>query len=268
MNAKGVSTLKICEQKLNYLNYSSRTRDNYLSHIGRFLKSQEKSALHLNSQDFQSYLDSYKFTSVSQQNQVINAIRFLYKFGLDKKYDKVSFKRPKSEKKLPKVVDGEFIKSQLSKIENIKHRAILTLTYSVGLRVSEIVNLKIEDIDSKRMIIQIKNAKGRKDRLVPLSPNVLNLLRDYFKQYRPVEYLFNGQTTNQYSIGSCQQIYKKYIDVNSSIHTLRHSSFTNLLENGTDLRTIQKIAGHSNVKTTEIYTHVSNQVLSKVNLPI
>jgi len=268
MNAKGVSTLKICEQKLNYLNYSSRTRDNYLSHIGRFLKSQEKSALHLNSQDFQSYLDSYKFTSVSQQNQVINAIRFLYKFGLDKKYDKVSFKRPKSEKKLPKVVDGDFIKTQLSKIENIKHRAILTITFSVGLRVSEIVNIKIEDIDSKRMLIHIKNGKGRKDRIVPLSEKVLILLRDYFTQYKPKEYLFNGQNSTQYSIRSCQSIYKKYIDATGHIHTLRHSCFTNLLENNTDLRIIQKIAGHSNVKTTEIYTHVSNQILSKVNLPI
>jgi site-specific recombinase XerD len=222
----------------------------------------------LGSQDFQSYLDNYKFTSVSQQNQVINAIRFLYKFGLDKKYDKVSFKRPKSEKKLPKVIDGEFIKTQLSKIENLKHKAILTLTFSVGLRVSEIVNLKIEDIDSKRMLIHIKNAKGRKDRIVPLSEKVLILLREYFTQYKPKEYLFNGQNSTQYSIGSCQAIYKKYIDPTGHIHTLRHSCFTNLLENGTDLRIIQKIAGHSSSKTTEIYTHVSNQILSKVNLPI
>jgi site-specific recombinase XerD len=268
MNEKGLPTLKICEQKLNYLNYSPRTKENYLGHISRFITSQTKSAAHLNSKDFQSYLDNYQFTSVSQQNQIINAIRFLYKYGLDKKYDKVSFKRPKSEKKLPRVIDGEFIKERLIKIENIKHKAILTLTFSVGLRVSEIVNLKIEDIDSKRMLIQIKNAKGRKDRLVPLSPNVLNLLRDYFKQYRPTQYLFNGQETDQYSIRSCQQIYKKYIDPNSSIHTLRHSSFTNLLENGTDLRIIQKIAGHSSSKTTEIYTHVSNSILSKINLPI
>jgi site-specific recombinase XerD len=242
--------------------------DCYLSYIKQFLDRIEVPPTRLGSQDFQSYLDNYKFTSVSQQNQVINAIRFLYKFGLNKKYDKVSFKRPKSEKKLPRVIDGEFIKERLVKIENIKHKAILTLTYSVGLRVSEIVNLKIEDIDSKRMLIQIKNAKGRKDRLVPLSPNVLNLLRDYFKQYRPTQYLFNGQETDQYSIRSCQQIYKKYIDPNSSIHTLRHSSFTNLLENGTDLRIIQKIAGHSSSKTTEIYTHVSNSILSKINLPI
>jgi site-specific recombinase XerD len=268
MNEKGKSTLNICEQKLNYLNYSKRTIDNYLSHINRFLKSQNKSCLHLSSNDFQSYLDNHNFTSISQQNQVINAIRFLYKEVLNKKYDKVSFKRPKSEKKLPRVIDGEFIKSQLSKIENLKHRAILTLTYSVGLRVSEIVNLKIEDIDSKRMIIHIKSAKGRKDRIVPLSENVLSLLREYFKLFRPKEYLFNGQSVSKYSIQSCQKIYKKYIDENSSIHTLRHSAFTNLLESGTDLRIIQKIAGHSSSKTTEIYTHVSNQILGKVNLPI
>jgi site-specific recombinase XerD len=222
----------------------------------------------LGSQDFQSYLDNYKFTSVSQQNQVINAIRFLYKFGLDKKYDKVSFKRPKSEKKLPQVIDHNHIITQLNKIENLKHKAILSLAYSVGLRVSEIINLKIEDIDSKRMLIHIKNAKGRKDRIVPLSENMLTLLRNYFKQYHPTVYLFNGQNSNQYSSGSCNAIVKKYLGEKYHIHQLRHSCFTNLLETGVDLRIIQKIAGHSNVKTTEIYTHVSNQLLSKINLPI
>lgn len=258
----------ICRQKLEYLNYSSKTIKLYLSYIDQFLSKNVKPPTTLNSKDFQNYLDTYKFTSVSQQNQVINAIRFLYKFGLEKKYDKVSFKRPRNEKKLPKVIDGEFIKTQLSKIENLKHKSLLTLTFSVGLRVSEIVNLKIEDIDSKRMLIHIKNAKGRKDRIVPLSQTVLEMLRKYFLEYKPKEYLFNGQDGGKYSIGSCQKIYKKYIDKNSSIHTLRHSSFTNLLENGTDLRVIQKIAGHSSSKTTEIYTHVSNQMLSKVNLPI
>jgi integrase/recombinase XerD len=268
MNIKGQSTLKICEQKFNYLNYSNRTRDNYISHIKKFLNKQSKSCLHLNSQDFQSYLDNYKFTSISQQNQIINAIRFLYKFGLNKKYDKVSFKRPKSEKKLPKVIDNELILNQLSKIKNIKHKAILTLTYSVGLRVSEIINLKIEDIDSKRMLIHIKNAKGRKDRIVPLSQNVLDLLRLYYKEYKPKEYLFNGQNNLQYSIKSCQNLYKNLIDKNSSIHTLRHSCFTNLIENNTDIRIVQKLAGHNNIKTTEGYCHVSNNLLKNINLPI
>lgn len=261
--------VKICEQKLTYFNYSDSTKNIYLHYIKEFICwCGEKRVIHLSSKDFQSYLDNYNFTSISQQNQIINAIRFLYKFSLNKKYDKISFKRPMKEKKLPRVIDGELIKNRLSNIENLKHKTILTLTYSVGLRVSEVVNLKIEDIDSSRMLIHIKNAKGRKDRVVPLSKHVLELLRKYWKEYKPKEYLFNGQNSPQYSTGSCQKIYKKYIDNNSSIHTLRHSSFTNLLESGTDLRVIQKIAGHSSSKTTEIYTHVSNQMLNKVNLPI
>ncbi len=259
---------EICNQKLKYLNYSDRTIKSYLFYIKQFLDNTKIPPTRLKSNDFQSYLDQYDFTSISQQNQVINAIRFLYKFGLDKKYDKVSFKRPKSEKKLPVVIDGEFIKEQLLKIENLKHKTILTLTYSVGLRVSEVINLKIEDIDSKRMIIHIKNAKGRKDRIVPLSQTVLELLRNYFKEYKPKEYLFNGQNSLQYSSNSCNKIVKKYLGEQYHIHQLRHSCFTNLLESGTDLRLIQKIAGHTNVKTTEIYTHVSNQMLSKVKLPI
>ena len=145
MNKKGVSTLKICKQKLKYLNYSKRTEDNYLSHISRFLNSQGKSPFHLSSSDFQKYLDSYKFTSVSQQNQVINSIRFLYKEVLGRKYDKVSFQRPRGEKKLPRIIEHNHIKKSLESIQNIKHRSLLSLTYSVGLRVSEEINLKIED---------------------------------------------------------------------------------------------------------------------------
>ena len=119
--------IKICEQKFIYLNYSLRTKSNYIHHIKEFIKSLgEKQIIHCNSKDFQTYLNDYKFSSVSQQNQVINAIRFLYKFGLNKKYDKVSFKRPKTEKKLPKVIDGEFIKEKLSKIKNLKQKSFPT----------------------------------------------------------------------------------------------------------------------------------------------
>jgi site-specific recombinase XerD len=171
---------------LKYYNYSERTISNYLLYINKFLGNCNVPPTRLASEDFQNYLNNYKFSSVSQQNQVINSIKFLYKEVLGKKYDKVSFKRPRSEKKLPKVIDSELIKSKLLKIENIKHKAILTLTYSVGLRVSEVVNLRIEDIDSKRMLIHIKNAKGRKDRIVPLSQTVLDLLRIYYKKYKPI----------------------------------------------------------------------------------
>jgi integrase/recombinase XerD len=262
--------LEIFTEKLRYKNYSPRTIDVYKSYLKNFLQLNNiKDPYQVTTNQIVKFLESYNFKSTSQQNQYIGCLKLFARYILNKKDIHLSkIERPKSEKKLPRVIDGEYIKSQLYKIENTKHRAILTLTYSVGLRVSEIVNLKIEDVDSNRMLIHIKNAKGRKDRIVPLSQTVLELLREYFKEYKPIEYLFNGQYGGKYSIGSCQKIYKKYIDNKTSIHTLRHSSFTNLLETGTDLRVIQKIAGHSSSKTTEIYTHVSNQMLSKVNLPI
>ena len=145
---------------------------------------------------------------------------------------------------------------------------MLSLTYSVGLRVSEIINLKIEDIDSDRMVIHIKNAKGGKDRIVPLSQTILSLLRDYYKLHKPKEYLFNGQTSGTYSATSCNKLVKKYLGNKYHMHQLRHSCFTHLLESGVDLRVIQSIAGHNSTKTTEIYTHVSKKLLNKVVLPI
>lgn len=265
---KKIDYSEICKQKLEYLNYSNNTAKVYLYHIDSFLNSVDVSPTNLSAKDFQSYLDAYNFTSVSQQNQVINAIRFLYKFGLGRKYDKVSFKRPKKEKKLPRVIDKETLLEKLSKIKNLKHKALLTLAYSTGLRVSEMLNLKPSDIDSARMLIHVKDGKGRKDRYVPLSSNVLYLLREYFRSHRPKEFLFEGQKGGQYSSTSCNLIVKKYLGHDKHMHLLRHSCFTSLLEGGTDLRVIQKIAGHSSSKTTEIYTHVSNQILSRVCLPV
>lgn len=262
--------LKIFEEKLRYKNYSERSIKVYTSYLSQFLIEEDiKDPYQITTSKITKFLESKSYSSTSQQNQYIGCLKLFAKYILHKKDIHLSkIERPKSEKKLPQVIDHKHIINQLSQIKNLKHKSILTLTYSVGLRVSEIVNLKIEDIDSKRMLIHIKNAKGKKDRIVPLSQNVFQLLSEYFIEYKPKEYLFNGQDSQQYSIQSCQKLYKKYIDQNSSIHTLRHSSFTNLLENGTDLRIIQKLAGHSSSKTTEIYTHVSNQLLSKVNLPI
>lgn len=259
---------EIVNQKLVYFNYSPRTIKVYINYIDRFMNEVNKPYDKLTSSDFQSYLDTYQFTSVSQQNQIINSIKFLYNKVLDKKYVKVDFTRPRSEKRLPQVIDKDFLLTQINKIQNLKHKAIISLSYSVGLRVSEIVNLKISDIDSKRMIIIIHQSKGRKDRIVPLSPTILLLLREYYRLYKPTIYLFNGQTSSQYSSTSCNQIVKKYLGKEYHFHLLRHSCFTSLLESGTDLRIIQKLAGHSNIKTTEIYTHVSNKLLSKINLPI
>lgn len=266
---KNKKIIDICNKKLILLNYSKNTVKIYNFYIKKFIESVgNKQASHLNSKDFQGYIDNYKFTSVSQQNQILNAIRFLYKYGLSKKYAKVSFDRPRPEKKLPRVIEKEFLLKRLSLITNIKHKAILTLAYSTGIRVSELCNLKISDVDSKRMIIHIKNAKGRKERIVPLSTSVLLLLRVYFKIYKPIEYLFNGQTRQKYSHSSCNKIVKKYIGNNYHFHLLRHSNATAMLEAGTDLRYIQKHLGHSSSKTTEIYTHVSTAQLQKLITPI
>lgn len=268
MNNKYTEILKICEAKLKYFHYSQRTIEIYIHYISKFLEKTDKYAGHLVSADFQTYLNNYQFTSVSQQNQIINAIKFLYEKGLGKKYDKVSFERPRSEKHLPQIIDREYLINKISGIQNLKHKAILSLAYSVGLRVSEVVNLKISDIDSKRMVITINQAKGRKDRILPLSPNILSLLREYYKEYNPKEYLFNGQFDVKYSATSCNQLVKNYLGKSYHFHLLRHSCFTTLLECGTDLRIIQKMAGHSSSKTTEIYTHVSTALLSRVQLPL
>lgn len=262
------SILRIYIEKLNYFNYSKRTIETYTHYTSKFLATVGKYPQHLTGADFQDYLNQYPFSSVSQQNQIINAIKFLYEKVLERKYVKVDFSRPRKETHLPRVIDNDYLVTKISAINNLKHKAILMVAYSAGLRVSEVVNLKIKDIDSERMIINIRQAKGKKDRIVPLSKNVLETLRLYYKQFKPREYLFNGQFDLQYSAVSCNQLVKQYLGKNYHFHLLRHSCFTNLLENGTDLRVIQNIAGHKSSKTTEIYTHVSRAILSRVKLPM
>lgn len=268
MNKLGNSTLIKFKNYLKLKQYSERTIECYSWAIMKFLESQDKSAMHLSSEDFTAFINAYSFSSYQQQNQFISALKLLYTRILNKKYIHVDFTRPRSEKKLPQIIDSEELINAIDKIENIKHKSIISLAYSTGMRVSEVINLKIEDIDSKRMIIHIKNGKGRKDRIVPLSKHILELLRTYYKEYKPKEFLFNGQKTLQYSAGSCNAIVKRYISPKYHFHLLRHSCFTHLIENGTDCRIIQKIAGHSNIKTTEGYMQVSTNVLSKVNLPL
>jgi len=257
---------EISEQKLNYFRYSKNTAKIYLHYIDEFEQSLSKHHSRITANDIQKYINEYHFKSGSQQNQIISALKFAWEKGLGKKYIKINFKRPKGDKKLPRVIDQVTVKNKIEAIKNLKHKAILALAFSDGLRVSEITNLKIKDIDSTRMIVHINNAKGRKDRIVPLSQRVLQILRDYFKQYKPVEYLFNGQTKKQYSSSSCNNIFKKYIDKDGHFHILRHSGLTALMENGTNLRVIQKIAGHKSSKTTEIYTHTSINLLQNVAL--
>jgi len=254
--------------KLRYFKYADKTIETYSYYIGEFLNEVNTSPTRLNASDFENYLFSYGFSSNSQQNQVISSLKFLYEKVLRKKYNKIDFSRPRKEKKLPKIIERSELTRKILSIKNLKHKAILSVAYSTGLRVGEILNLKIDDIDSKRMVINVVNGKGKKDRIVPLSKKILTILREYFKEYKPKEYLFNGQFKNVYSSTSCNKIIKKYIDKSAHMHLLRHSCFTHLLENGTALPVIQKIAGHSSIKTTEIYLHLSIDVLNQVNLTI
>ena len=254
--------------KMKYLGYSINTIKTYSYYISEFLNDVKIFPSRLTSNDFEKYLINYGFSSISQQNAVISSIKFLYNRVLNKKYYKVNFSRPRNEFKLPRIIDQEELTNKIFSIKNLKHQAILAIAYSVGLRVSEIINLRITDIDSKRMIIHIFNSKGRKSRIVPLSRRLLNILRKYYIRYKPKTYLFNGQFKDQYSVTSCNKIVKKYIGQEAHMHLLRHSCFTHLLENKTPLPIIQKIAGHSSVKTTEIYLHLSINVLKNIELTI
>jgi site-specific recombinase XerD len=183
-------------------------------------------------------------------------------------------KRPRKDKKLPVILSKEEVAKILSSIDNLKHKAILMLTYSAGLRVGEVVKLKLEDIDSKRMLIHIKGSKGRKDRYTMLSETALDILRKYWREYKPGKWLFEGARAGRYlSTRTVEKILehaceKANIRKDVSVHTLRHSFATHLLEGGTDLRYIQEILGHKDSKTTEIYTHVSTKSIGKIKSPL
>jgi len=223
--------------------------------------------------DYLVYLSEGKQSSTSTLNQAINALKFYYGSMLKKKFV-YELKRPRKDKKLPVVLSKEEVAKILSSVDNLKHKTILMLTYSAGLRVGEVVRLKPEDIDSKRMLIHVKGSKGRKDRYTLLSKTVLQTLREYWREYKPDKWLFEGARVGRYlSIRSVQKIFehacrKAGIKKDITVHTLRHSFATHLLEGGTDLRYIQELLGHKDSKTTEIYTHVSTQSLGKIKSPL
>lgn len=183
-------------------------------------------------------------------------------------------KRPRKDKKLPVVLSKEDIAKILSSVDNIKHKAILMLVYSAGLRVGEVVKLKPDDIDSKRMLIHIKGAKGRKDRYTLLSETALEMLRKYWRDYKPDKWLFEGSRDGRYlSTRTVQAIFEHAREragakKDVTVHSLRHSFATHLLEGVTDLRYIQELLGHASSKTTEIYTHVSSKSLGKIKNPL
>ena len=211
--------------------------------------------------------------SESHLNSRINAIKFYFEQVLHRPRMFFDIPRPKMPLQLPQVLSQAEITRLLAAPDNIKHRLMLKLCYGMGLRVSEIIALKIEHIDSKRMQVLVKAAKGKKDRYVNLPQSVLTELRAYYKEYRPKEYLFEGQYGGQYSIRSVQAVFKQAmkkakIRKQVGIHGLRHSYATHLLETGTDISFIQKLLGHNSIKTTQIYTHVGEKSIQKVKSPL
>jgi site-specific recombinase XerD len=212
--------------------------------------------------------------SAAYVNQVINAMRFLYVEVYRQPLLLGEIPRPRKERTLPTVLSQAEVKAILDAAGNVKHRCLLMLVYSAGLRVGEVIRLQLEDIDPERMMIHIRGAKGKKDRYTILSPAVWGELQEYYRRFVPRRYVFEGQEAGtQYGVRSAQKVFETAataagIAKSVSIHSLRHAFATHLLEQGTDLRYIQELLGHSSSKTTEIYTHVSKRNLGQIRSPV
>lgn len=257
--------------------YGGATVETYCDCLTTFLRYfAHKSVVEITNNDLIQFNNDYILAnhfSSSYQNQVINAIKLFFRTMTNKNLEIEMVHRPRREKVLPNVLSKEETKAILGALRNLKHKTMLSLIYSCGLRRSELLHLKLKDIDSNRKLIIIRQAKGKKDRIVPLSEKILVMLREYYKAYKPKHWLFEGQDGNgPYDERSLASVLKNAVDKAGigkavTLHWLRHSYATHLLENGTDLRYIQEILGHSRSTTTEIYTHVSTKGIQNVVSP-
>lgn len=259
--------------------YADSSRENYLSQVTMYLAYFEKLGhthpKRIKYELIQDYILTKEQTNSKRHTH--SAIKLFYKLSVHQPLKMRFIPYAKKEKKLPQPIEASEIEAMLNKCTNIKHRCIISLLYSAGLRIGEVINLKPEHIDSKGMIINIICAKGKKDRIVMLDPTVLKMLREYYTQYKPKQYLFNGETTSrewapQYSERSINTFLKKYarmagITRNVHAHLLRHSFATHSLEQGTDISVLQDLLGHESPKTTKIYTHVSRRFISNIKSP-
>ena len=262
--------------KLELKRYANSTIRTYVHFFEHFINQYPDIDLHaINESHIRGYLQLLirQHKSNSCINQAINAIKFYYEvvLGMPNRFYEVE--RPRKEFKLPTIISKEEVLALIAQTNNLKHRCIVELLYGSGLRRSELINLKIEDIDSKRMLVRIKKAKGNKDRLTLLSQNALLDLRCYYKNWKPKEYLFEGQKGGKYSGQAVVNVVKKAafkakIRIPVTPHMLRHSFATHLLEAGVDLRQIQVLLGHQSTKTTEIYTHVATNTFKSIKNPL
>ena len=272
-----LKSIEYFKQWLRSKRYSDSTIKTYSEALKSFLLFyNEKDTKEITEHDVVHYNNQFILEnqlSSSYQNQIVNAIKLFFGIVNNSKMKIELIHRPKREKLLPNVLSKEEVKMILEAHGNIKHRVMLSLIYSCGLRCGELLSLKPNDIDSKRGVVIIRQAKGRKDRIAPLSLRALDLLREYYKSCKPKVYLFEGhESGEQYDARSLQQVLKQAlvkakISKPVTLHWLRHSYATHLLESGTDLRYIQEILGHRSSKTTEIYTHVSTKSIQQIVSP-
>ena len=272
-----ISQIESFRKWMEHKRYSSSTVKTYVESVRVFLKFHYPKRTHeITNHDMVVFVNEHIIKnklSFAYQNQIVNGVKLFYREIVKSKIEVEKLQRPRREHKLPNVLSKEEVKQIIEAPTNLKHRVMLSLIYACGLRRSELLNLKPLDIDSKRMLLIIKNAKGRRDRIAPISPKIVEMLREYYKLYRPKIWLFEGQNEGeQYSERSIQKVLKQAIEKVGirkpvTLHWLRHSYATHLLENGTDLRYIQELLGHKSSKTTEIYTHVSTKSIQNIKSP-
>lgn len=273
-NAGYISELAKWLEHKRYSPNSIRTYQNSLTMFADWLG--EKPLTQTTNTDVMEYVRheiAGKGFSFSTQNQMVSALKLLFAKVSGQHIDIDKLERPRREHRLPNVLSKEEVKAILSAPTNLKHRTMLSLIYACGLRRSELINLKIGDVDSKRHTLLIRNSKGYKDRLIPISDKTIEMLRDYYKAYKPKTWLFEGQYKGQqYAPESMAKVLKNAlasakITKPATLHWLRHSYATHLLESGTDLRFIQELLGHKSSRTTEIYTHVGQKSLQNIKSP-
>ena len=277
LGSKALDGLDSMAMYLDDNRYSPRTRESYLSMLDFFFRYfSHKEPLEITEEEISRFIYDFIIRlsySAAYQNQMVSAIKTFYTISGKGKVDPEFFERPRRRRALPKVFSKDEVSRILNSVRNPKHKLLLWMIYSCGLRRSEVTNIRFTDLDRDRGILHIREGKGRIDRIVPVSEKVWEKIDEYVRSYRPREYLFEGQTGGRYSSESVYRVFKDAllkagIKKDVGVHSLRHSYATHLHESGLDIRYIQELLGHKSSRTTEIYTHVSRRNLIAVRSPI
>ncbi|MDH7448457.1 site-specific tyrosine recombinase/integron integrase [Aquimarina sp. 2201CG14-23] len=265
------------QKKLSLQRYAQSSIKSYSNSLAKFLIAFEGFSLNKvkeqNIENFLYHLQKTENISSAYQKQILSAIGKYYELFHCRKLDLKYLYPKRKQKSLPKYLTRNEVVRLISACKNIKHKCVMKLLYGCGLRVGEVLNLRLRDVNSDQMLLHISMAKGNKDRIVKLPSIVLDDLRVYYKKYKPKDFLFEGQNKPFYSAKSIQNFIKKYaleakITKTVTPHMLRHSYATHLVESGIDIRFVKELLGHNSIKTTEIYTHISDITKSKFMSPI